>query len=133
VPLVQFGGACYRSGTVDLSQSVVALELEASELEQRNVLREHEARAAAASEEAELTVLEAALAEEQARLDQFTAELRVPTSRPVLTVERGVLAALSMGAFCWGSLASGVDVTRVSVGLFAGVWVAFLIGALRGR
>jgi hypothetical protein len=112
---------------------VAALEQEAASLEQRCAEREREVRAPVVEEHARRSGLQAAVEDEEARLAAFIAELNEARRKPVLTVPRALFASASLGAFCWGAMASGFDVTRMGVGLFAGVWVAFLIGALRGR
>ena len=118
---------------MELPQRVAALELEAQSLEERCRALEREARAPAQAAEAERRALEKAVADQEARLAQFTAELSGAAAPPVITFPRGAFGAATLGLFCWGAFASGDDVARVSVGLFSAVWVAFLWGALRGR
>jgi hypothetical protein len=128
--------ACYPTASVlpaALEETVAGLEREVAQLEERCAARESEVRAPAVAAQTELTALESEVATEQARLSAFKAEIDADPSRRVVTLPRAALATASLGLFTFGAAASGVDLTRVSVGLFSAVWVAFLIGALRGR
>lgn len=118
---------------MSLGENVEALQREADGLEERCRAREREVRITAVEAEAELAAVEAALADEESRLAVFSAELREAPARVVLTPLRSLVAAGALGGFVWGAISSGVDVTKLSVGLFVATWVAFLAGALRGK
>ena len=118
---------------MELARNVEALERESEELEQRCARREEGVRAPAVAAQAELDAVRAAVAEEEARLAGFVAELRPKPGPVVLTPVRSLLAALAVGGFTFGAVAGELDLTKASVGLVAAVWVAFLAGALRGR
>lgn len=118
---------------MELTKHVESLQRETQELEQRCARREQGVRAPAAAAEAELEGVRAALAEEEARLAVFVAELKPTPGLPVLTPVRSLLAALAVGGFTFGAVAGELNLTKASVGLLAAVWVAFLAGALRGR